>query len=106
MIRSIKMHCTIWHVSTSVTEEIAISPFGSVEAEGSSETLVSVYKTARRHVPDSRNMDHIKHCCFNYHVLSLSVLKHKVSVIICMEGKVSTQLEPERAVPITGHVRN
>jgi hypothetical protein len=33
-------------------------------------------------------------------------IKHNVPVIICMEEKVSTQLEPERAVPITGHLRS
>jgi len=62
-------------LSTRVAEELAISPFGSMEAVGSSETLVSVYKTTRRHVPYSRNMDHIKHCCFNDHIPSYSVYK-------------------------------
>ena len=77
-----------------------------MEAAGPYERLVSVSKTTRRYLSDSRNVDHIKHCSFNDHVPPSSVYKTNVSVIIFMEGNVSTELEPERAVPITGHLRS
>jgi hypothetical protein len=56
-LRSVLRRCVVWKIVVNVSQDYAVSIFRVDEIKmDSSETLVSIYQTARRHVTEDRSL--------------------------------------------------
>ena len=101
------MHCAIWHVKY---QRCGRTCYFSLRGLWRQQVLPKRwYLSTKLH--DVTSQITVIWIILNIAVLMImshrrQYIEHNVPVIICIEGKVSTQLEPERAVPITGHLKS